>query len=402
MWVGIDNTQKGPMGWGLLLCLVALSVGVYGGNDTLAPTGDRPHLDVRLYLPVGIDQLFNGFEAVAMETVSGVVGVPTADMEVALSANPPRCDLLIYVQVADMKKVSTLLKEAVNNGMHIKGVRITGADVYMVADSILDECESSPCGADQTCNDLNLRSLNDFVCICKDGSSTAVAAPANCTAPHLYTVFLLPTNPNDLLDGFVTALQNKISDITGLPLSVILDIALHENPNSASARIYTQEFNLKLFKTRIEDIVSKGMYVAGVLVTSVTVQMVGEGIQDECDAQPCGNGQTCKDPDVRTQGDFVCSCLDGSYPMVGGSTPSCTLGFSSLQHREGLRGVLRRDQRLPDGDGRRRPALHPQQVQHEKFRGVAGVRFLPSQPCLFPHPDRLRHPYPSAARRIPP
>ena len=43
---------------------------------------------------------------------------------------------------------------------------------------------------------------------------------------------------------------------------------------------------------------------------------------DECDAKPCGDGQSCKDPDMgyKSQHDFICTCdNDASLTQTGGS-----------------------------------------------------------------------------------
>ena len=44
---------------------------------------------------------------------------------------------------------------------------------------------------------------------------------------------------------------------------------------------------------------------------------------DECAANPCGNGQTCKDPDQQKEKDFMCTCDTDANVKQTGSPATC-------------------------------------------------------------------------------
>ena len=46
---------------------------------------------------------------------------------------------------------------------------------------------------------------------------------------------------------------------------------------------------------------------------------------DECAANPCGSGQTCKDPDQSLENDFTCTCVDDTMILATGAAATCTL-----------------------------------------------------------------------------
>ena len=176
-----------------------------------------------------------------------------------------------------------------------------------------DECASSPCGKGQKCNDPNkgAKKLHDFVCTCDaDSSMTKIDGPATCTKDECaaspcgtgQTCADPDQSPSSLKD-FTCTCANGVK-ATGASATCEVDECATtpcgkgqkcNDPNKA--------------KTSQHD------FVCTCDSDSSITKIDGPATcsKDECAAKPCDMGQTCADPNPSPSSlkDFTCTCANG-------------------------------------------------------------------------------------------
>ena len=239
----------------------------------------------------------------------------------------------------------------------------------------VDECEASPCTADQTCEDTSrFNSINDYVCSCvADPSVSSVAAPALCTIDEC-TIAPPPcadqtcADPDTSVaskDDYVCSCMDPTVHQTGSPAVCVVDECEvnpcgmdqtcsdpDTSPNSLNTFVCTCDNDPRTTNTAapvvcdIDECAASPPPCAGQSCEDLNTRtkdtndfvctcMIGTGsatglpavcVLDECASNPCKT-QDCTDPSptANSTDDFICTC---SLPFVGsnvGSEASCTL-----------------------------------------------------------------------------
>ena len=147
-----------------------------------------------------------------------------------------------------------------------------------------DECESSPCGVNQSCFDQNtlLESSEDFICTCNNSNHYLIGKPIpSCVIDECL-------KPGPCHQG-----------------QVCID------PNTTSAS--TGDF---ICSCASDDSIKK---VGAPVLTCSTIFV------NECEPSPCYVNQYCIDPDIRfvSLNDYICSCDNNAGSLIGSSHEDC-------------------------------------------------------------------------------
>ena len=195
------------------------------------------------------------------------------------------------------------------------------------------ECDANPCGTDQTCNDPNKasNSLHDFICTClSDSSVTQVDGPATCSknecdsSPCDASQSQTCNDPSPTLSSigdYTCTCPNGVV-ATGGAVMTCINNECDANPCGSTSEQDCNDPNTA--SNNLHDFVCSCKSD-----TSLTrVDGPATCTKNECDAMPCGT-QTCVDPDTSLSAlnDFTCACANG-ITAIGGlatcETDECT------------------------------------------------------------------------------
>eukprot|EP01061_Rhynchopus_euleeides_P046202 TRINITY_DN8683_c0_g1_i3.p1 TRINITY_DN8683_c0_g1~~TRINITY_DN8683_c0_g1_i3.p1 ORF type:complete len:1115 (+),score=371.16 TRINITY_DN8683_c0_g1_i3:120-3347(+) len=194
----------------------------------------------------------------------------------------------------------------------------------------VDECATMPCSADQTCEDVNTdaKSLNDFVCTCKDDESVkATGAKATCT---LDECGMKPCGDEQTCEDPNT----KYASQHDFVCTCVSDKALTQKDGPAVCSIDECESKPCGDGQSCVDSSRSPTSLKDYTCTcdnDVTAKATGAAVDacvvDECDAVPCGNGQSCRDPvtTLSSKNDFTCTCDSDSATVKTGAAALCVV-----------------------------------------------------------------------------
>eukprot|EP00755_Sulcionema_specki_P022207 Sspe_Gene.75959::Locus_47459_Transcript_1_2_Confidence_0.667_Length_2910::g.75959::m.75959 len=161
----------------------------------------------------------------------------------------------------------------------------------------IDECTFSPCGVGQTCTEANNQVYYDYTCTCDaDTKLTSVGQPAqNCPRP----------SSDECLSSPCGVLGQQCFDPTATPGDFICTCNADKQKQSVG-----KPANCGDGPTPPPPSPTPPPPPPTPAPTTLTPPPA----VDECATSPCGGDQLCKDPDMSTSNDFVCSCK--SQPSI--------------------------------------------------------------------------------------
>ena len=185
-----------------------------------------------------------------------------------------------------------------------------------------DECDKTPCGMGQKCNDPDKTMAKDFVCTCdSDMTKTATGAAADCSTPPPTTPATPPPTP-DTPPPTTPATPPPGTPATPPPVTPDTPPPSNNDecqPDPCGAGQTCED--PKKTSDSLNDFTCT--CASGAKTTGAAADCT-KTTTDECAPAPCGDGQKCNDPDTTRSDDYTCTCNADKTIVTVGMQATCS------------------------------------------------------------------------------